>query len=171
MDLEQAIKTALEFENKVCGTYAEAMEKAEDPVARRVFGTLAREEQGHVEYLEHCLDQWKKEGKLTPETLATAIPSEEQIARGLEEMKSKVEARRDASTVEVELLQKAIEAEEATSNYYKQMVGQLDETGQKLFRRFVEIEEGHLAIVKAEMDSVQGLGYWFDMPEWQFQDG
>jgi hypothetical protein len=37
--------------------------------------------------------------------------------------------------------------------------------GRKLFERFVEIEQGHQAIVQAEMNAVAGNGYWFDMPE------
>ncbi len=48
---------------------------------------------------------------------------------------------------------------------YKQMVATLDAEGKSLFERFVEIEEGHLAIVQAEIDMVSGTGYWFDTAE------
>jgi hypothetical protein len=41
--------------------------------------------------------------------------------------------------------------------------------GRPLFERFVEIENGHLAIVQAEMDVVSGLGYWFDMREFNIE--
>lgn len=171
MNLEQAIKTALEYENKVRDTYAEAESKATDPVGKRVFGVLGKEEQGHIDYLNHCLAEWKKTGKLTVESLDTVVPPQARIEKGLAAMRDKVSERREMSSVEVEYLQKAIEAEQTTSGFYKKMVAEMDADGQKLFARFVEIEEGHLAIVRAEMDSVQGLGYWFDMPEWQFQDG
>jgi rubrerythrin len=172
MNLEQAIKTAIEYENKVHATYREAEEKAGDPVGKRIFGVLAKEEQGHIDYLNHCLDEWTKTGKITERKLETVIPPRDRIAAGLEAMKRKVEGdKKQMTTVEVELLQKAVEAEQTTSGFYKKMVAELDAEGQRLFERFVEIEEGHLAIVRAEMDSVQGLGYWFDMPEWQFQDG
>jgi hypothetical protein len=40
-----------------------------------------------------------------------------------------------------------------------------------LFQRFVEIEQGHLAIVQAEIDSVSGLGFWFDMREFDLETG
>jgi hypothetical protein len=33
----------------------------------------------------------------------------------------------------------------------------------------LEIEEGHVSIVQAELDSVQGLGYWFDVPEFALE--
>jgi hypothetical protein len=41
--------------------------------------------------------------------------------------------------------------------------------GQELFRRFVEIEEGHVAIVQAEMDLVSGTGFWFDTAEFSLE--
>lgn len=172
MNLEQAIKTAIEYENKVLSTYREAEGIATDEVGKRIFGVLAKEEQGHIDYLEHCLREWKDKGKLNIERLDTVVPPRDKIEAGLAAMKEKVsDSKRQLSTEEVEYLQKAVEAEQTTSGFYKKMVAELDEEGQQLFARFVEIEEGHLAIVRAEMDAVQGLGYWFDVPEWQFQDG
>ena len=40
---------------------------------------------------------------------------------------------------------------------------------QKMFARFVEIEEGHQAIVKAEIDAVSGSGFWFDFNEFSLE--
>lgn len=172
MNLEEAIKTAIEYENKVHATYKEAEQQTGDPVGKRIFGVLAKEEQGHIDYLNHCLEEWKKTGKVTATKLETVVPPGDRIQAGLEAMKQKVEGdKKQMTTQELELLQKAVKAEETTSGFYKKMVAELDAEGQALFRRFVEIEEGHLAIVRAELDSAQGLGYWFDMPEWQFQDG
>jgi rubrerythrin len=57
------------------------------------------------------------------------------------------------------------------SNFYKEMVGKLDGAGQQMFARFVEIEEGHLAIVQAEINAVNGLGYWFDIAEFDLEAG
>ena len=74
-------------------------------------------------------------------------------------------------SAELEWLQRALKLEQETGAFYKKVVGELSEEGQQLFQRFVEIEEGHAAIVQAEIDSVQGIGYWFDVQEWQFQDG
>jgi rubrerythrin len=170
MNLEEAIKTAIEYENRVHATYKEAEERANDPVGKRVFGVLAKEELGHIEYLEHCLAGWQRDGKLTVQTLDTAIPPRDKIDAGAELLKERLGEKKSGSTVEIELLQRAIDVETETSSFYKKMVSELSDEGQQLFARFVEIEEGHLAIVKAEMDSVSGVGYWFDMPEWQFQE-
>ena len=65
------------------------------------------------------------------------------------------------------MLEKAIEVERETSNFYKKMVDETGEEGKAFFSRFVEIEEGHLAIVQAELESLQGNGFGFDMPEFK----
>jgi hypothetical protein len=33
----------------------------------------------------------------------------------------------------------------------------------------LEIEDGHLAIVQAQLDSVQGMGFWFDVAEFRLE--
>jgi hypothetical protein len=49
------------------------------------------------------------------------------------------------------------------------MTSQLSDEGQQVFARFVEIEEGHLAIVQAEMDYLSKTGYWFDIKEFDME--
>ena len=54
---------------------------------------------------------------------------------------------------------------EAAIAAHKKMVAELPPEGQKLFEPFVEIEEGHLDIVQAEIDSLTGTGAWFHVLE------
>jgi rubrerythrin len=62
MTINEAIKTALDFENKVYNNYQQAEKKEKDPKGQKVFHTLALEELSHIKYLEHKLDEWKKSG-------------------------------------------------------------------------------------------------------------
>ena len=55
MEVEKAIKTAIEYENKVKNVYAEAAKSTQNEIARSVFEKLAKEEQGHIDYLESRL--------------------------------------------------------------------------------------------------------------------
>ena len=77
MTIEEAIKTAIEFETQVRQVYRNAAEGASDPVGKRIFKVLAEEEQGHLEYLRSKLDEWKKSGTLTAKRLDSVIPSRE----------------------------------------------------------------------------------------------
>jgi rubrerythrin len=167
MTIEEAIQTAIEYETNVRDVYGSALEYSKDPVGQRVYRVLADEEQGHLNYLHHKLEELKKTGAVTPETLETCIPSIEVIRRGiglLEERMSDEDRGR-----EIEMLKKARDVEEKTGNFYKKMVAELPEEGRRFFERFVEIEEGHLAIVQAELDYVSGSGHWFDYREFDLE--
>ncbi|MBU0718310.1 MAG: ferritin family protein [Planctomycetes bacterium] len=163
MTIEEAIQTAIELENEVRDVYRAAAAEAVDPMGKRVFTVLADEEQGHVDYLESRLGDWRKTGKVNLVALDTVVPSAEAIAEAVDSL-SEGMSDVDHGT-EMEMLGKALEAECKTSGFYRQMVAELPTAGQELFQRFMEIEEGHVAIVQAEMDSLTGNGVWFDMLE------
>jgi rubrerythrin len=167
MDVEKAIKTAIEYENKVRDVYKEAFNKAGDETGRRVFKALADEEQNHVDYLNSRLELWQKQGKLDYGKLETSVPSKSLIASGLDKLRGHMkEANRSA---EIQLLNKALDVEMETSNFYKKMVSEMKAEPQKMFARFLEIEEGHQAIVKAEIDALTGMGVWFDFVEFDLE--
>jgi len=169
MKLDNAIKTALEFEIGVHKIYRDAMEKAADPTAKRIFKVLCDEEMGHVEYLRDRLEEWQKTGKVKVKKLGTSIPTKTAIEKGLQDQRKTVKPKPTKQIPELELLKKALDAEIKASEFYKDMVSKLDGEGQALFKRFVEIEVGHEAIVRAEIDSVSNQGFWFDMPEFQLE--
>jgi rubrerythrin len=170
MKLDEAIRAAIEYEAGVHRTYKEAMDKATDEVGKRVFRVLCDEEMGHLRYLKERLDEWTETGKIQVAELETTIPTKAKIDESLQELRGGVAKEPDRKHVqELQLLQKALELEVKTSDFYKEMVRTLDGDGQRMFERFVEIEEGHQAIVQAEIDSVSGLGYWFDTPEFNLE--
>jgi rubrerythrin len=169
MKLETAIKTALEFEIGVHKTYLEAMGKTADEKAKRIFRVLSQEEEGHVAYLQDRLQEWQKTGKIKSVKLGTSIPKSAAIDSRLQELKKTVRQKATKQILEVELLKKALEAESKTYAFYKEMVGSLDGEGQELFQRFLEIEEGHQTIVRAELDAVSGWGIWFDTQEFRLE--
>ena len=166
MTIEQAIKTGIEFELEVRHVYSEAAKKFKDPVARKIFGVLADEEDRHVQYLESRLAEWEKTGAVTAAVLETAIPSQEAIDAALGKLSARM-AEQDFG-VELEMLKKALVLEIEATKFFSQMVAELKDEEQKLFARFVEIEAGHEAIVQAEIDALTGLGFWFDYTEYRF---
>jgi rubrerythrin len=166
MNLEEAITTALDYEGKVYRTYRDAMERATDDAGRRVFKTLCDEEKSHLDYLRKRLDEWQSTGTLNVEELDTALPDIEAIHFGVQRIQESVSGEPTSKHgTELEMLRRALELETETSAFYQQMVRSLDDLGQQLFERFVEIEEGHKAIVQAEIDCVSGTGMWFDTKE------
>ena len=169
MDTELAIKTALDYENKVVKVYEEAAAETKDEAGKKMFEVLVKDEQSHVKYLEFKLEEWKRSGHVTAERLETLIPSAERIAAGIKTLKSRVATQSPEN--ELRLLRRALQVEVETSGFYKTVVNELPAEARPLFARFVEIEEGHQKIVQAEIDSVSGLGFWFDMMEFDLASG
>lgn len=170
MKLQDAIKTALEYEAGVYKIYLEAMNKTEKEPAKRVFKLLCEEESGHLKYLQDRLEEWQKTGKIKVIKLGTSIPAPEVLEKSLQDLQKTVKPKATRQNFELELLKKALQAEIKTSGFYKEMVASLDGEGQELFRRFVEIEEGHQALVQAEINAAGNWGFWFDTAEFRLEN-
>ena len=168
MTLEEAIKTALDYETRIRDIYREAAEKISDPRGKKILQLLGDDEQQHVEYLLDRLDLWGKTGKLSDKKLESSIPSIETIQNEVEKIKSHVsqENRRG----EIEILSRALKAEVETSNFYERMVNELSDEGQRMFARFLEIEKNHIDAVQFELDYITKTGYWFDFKEFDMEE-
>lgn len=167
MTIEEAIKTGIEFEEQVRHVYSEAAKKFKDPVARKIFGVLADEEDRHLEYLESRLDEWERTGAVTAAALETAIPPQAAIDAAMGKLTRRM-GEQDFG-VELEMLKKALALEIEATQFFTRMVSELKDEERQLFSRFVEIERGHEAIVQAEIDAVTGLGFWFDYTEFKLE--
>jgi len=170
MNLKEALTTAIGYETRVRDHYRKGASEILDPRGKRMFETLAREEQGHLSYLESRLEEWHRDGKVSTPELATAVPS----LQWIDEAKAKV-AQNPAGTIavqgEIELLKIALELERSTSGFYRQLVDTVPASDRALFARFLEIEQGHLAVVQAEIDALAGHGSWFDVMEFRLEAG
>jgi rubrerythrin len=171
MTIEEAIETGIAFEKKVHAAYLSAANRAQDATAKRVFSTMAEEEQGHVTYLESRLGEWRRRGYLSDEKLRTILPSSARIREGVKRVRSQIAQRKGSPGAELDSLRQALAAEEETSGFYRRMVQELPAEGQDLFSRFLEIEDGHAILVQAEIDSVNQTGFWFDVREFDLEVG
>lgn len=166
MTIEEAIKTAIEYEIRVRDAYLDNVSAISDPTGRRVFMFLGQEEQGHVDYLEACLAEWRASGQVSEADLDTIVPSKETIESSMKQLSTHL-VQRDFGA-EKRMVEKALEMEEETSEFYRRMVAELDE-GRQLFERFLEIEDGHVAIVQAELDFLNRSGTFFDIQEFNLE--
>lgn len=170
MLLQEALSAAIEYEHRVRDHYAHCAAQIADPQGKKVFEVLAREEQGHVDYLESRLEEWRKTGKVNPADLTSLLPPPAWIERAASMMKAKApQPSNDSFKQELDFLKEALELERTTSGFYEALVARLDPAHRDLFTRFMEIEFGHLSIVQAEIDSLVGHGHWFDFMEFSLE--
>jgi rubrerythrin len=163
MTVEEAIKTAIQYEKRVVQVYEEAARASQDEIGRKIYAAFVKEEEEHVVYLVSRLNEWKSTGQVTAAALGTVVPSRDRIEGGIKKLENQVV--RKAPEAETRLLKRALDIEVETSAFYARVVKELPPEHRALFERFVEIEQGHQAIVQAEMNALAGNGYWFDVPE------
>lgn len=168
MELEKAIKTAIEYEKRIRDLYKDAVGKVEDPSGKYVLKLLEKDELDHIAYLEHKLEQWRSTGELSDITLNSTVPPKDVIDQEIRKLEPRMsEADRND---EIQILSHALTVEKETSAFYKQMVDQLSGKARQMFARFLEIEDDHIAAVQAELDYLMKTGYWFDMKEFDMED-
>lgn len=168
MTVLEAIRASIEYETGVRDVYADAMARAQSEGSRQFFRLMADEEQHHLDYLEAKLDELSETGRLTSGGLRTAVPSPAAIRAKVASLGDGL--GHDVGRADVQYLEKALVVERETSEFYRRMVAELPETARGLFARFLEIEDGHLDIVQAQLDLANGTGYWFNVREFDLEE-
>ncbi len=167
MTVEEAIKTAIEYEARIRDIYREAMAAVDDEAGKRIFDNLGQDEQRHIDYLEYKLEQFRKTGTIEAERLESTIPDQASIAQEADKIKSL--ATKDYLGIKQQMLSKALKAEVETSAFYQKMVNELPADARPLFERFLEIENNHIKAVQFELDYISKTGYWFDFKEFDME--
>jgi len=141
----------------------------QDDQGRKVFEKLGAEEQGHVDYLEFCLSEWKKSGKVPDVPLKSVLPKGKKwIAEAQHKLQSRP-GKRVVTADEIEALKIALQYEKDADGFYRKFVQELPESERGMFTKFLEIEDGHLELVQAQLDNLQGNGFWFDSMEFRLE--
>ncbi len=169
MNLAEALKAAIGYEARIRDLYRDAALAVGDEVGKRVLQVLQKEEQGHLDYLRDRLSEWQESGKVQARQLKSILPNREDMKESLQRARKTGPSagRQD----ELALLNQALELEKETSDFYQSMIQKLDGEDQALFEPFWEIEQGHVTVVQAEIDSLRGLGYWYDFSEFDLEAG
>ena len=167
MNIEEAISEAIAYETRIRDLYREAADQTNDDKGVQVFNTLAADEQRHIDYLEHKRRQWRQEGALTVAPLDSLVPPAERFQTEITDLQSQM-AREDR-TDEKRMLSKALQVEVETSAFYRRMVAEMEGAAREMFARFLEIEDGHIAAVQAELDFISHNGFWFDFQEFDME--
>jgi len=167
MNIESAIKKALEYERKIRDLYFEGAAVLKGKRGENIFEALGNDEQYHIEYLEKKLTEWEKRGELDSNIPVSTIPKKEAIERSVDRLKTRLTD--DHRGLVQQILNSALKAEIETSKFYSDMVDALPEQGKRLFKHFIEIEENHIKTVQYELDFISGTGYWFNIKEFDME--
>ena len=167
MRLEQAIKTAIELEGKIRDLYVQSYADCKDEAGRRFFAMLRDDEQYHMDYLSERLDEIRNTGEMQHPEIDTRVPSRAEIESCIADAQKHLAAE-DRGVIQ-QILGNALRVETRTSEFYEKMISESDGDTRKMFSRFLEIENGHIAAVQAELDYVMNTGYWFGFKEFDME--
>jgi rubrerythrin len=162
MELQEVLSVAIQYEREVGDHYAQCARNIDDPRGQRVFAALAREEQGHLVYLEHRLAELRSTGLIQVLELPTVLPGVAWIQAQARTIPSPGPEAGDGGP-ELVFLRQALELELKTSAFNRDLIGQLDAGYRGLFTRFLDIEDGHVALIRAQIDALAGQGRWLDL--------
>ncbi len=167
MEIDAAIREAIGYETRIRDLYHQAAEETTDVKGAKVFNALAADEQRHIDYLEHKRRQWREEGALTLDPLDSLVPPSTALEAETADLQEQMS--RDDRTDAKRMLSKALAVEVETSAFYRRLVAELGGDARAMFARFLEIEDGHVAIVQAELDFISDNGFWFDFQEFDME--
>ncbi len=172
MQLKEAIERALALECRIRDLYAESARKIKDTKGQQVFATLAREEQGHVHHLQDLKEKLAAHGQMTLSGPLTVLPEPAWIKAEAHKLSRAAQAAKtssDAFHTELDLLKEALDLERQASSMYRELIAGLPADHKGLFEPFLDIEDGHLNLVQAEIDALVGHGHWFDFMEFRLE--
>lgn len=158
------LKTAIEIEDNGILTFLTYARQTKDATGKNMFIRLAIDEHEHRRILEKQLNQLM-EGKPWQ---SVEIPKSEieKVAPKIREKQQRT--RGETGLQEIDALNTALDLERNAVKYFKEQAAIVDEPAAKdLFLRLAEWEEAHFDIIQAELDSIQGTGFWFGIPEFQ----
>jgi rubrerythrin len=167
MTLEEAIKTAIEYETRIHDLYQKAATTITDPVGQQVLKALGTDELHHLTYLTGRLEVWQKTGELVVEDLETTLLPLDEIDRDVQGLESGLKQvdRGDEKL----LLSRALKIELETSEFYRKMALEMSDQAQRMFSRFLALENEHVDVVQAELDYLSKTGYWFGFKEFDME--
>jgi rubrerythrin len=167
MNIEKAIREAMRLETKIRDLYIEAHINCDDPIGKQFFATLRDDEQYHHDFLTSRLEELQTAGKFKTPDLEEVEFQFEETDRLMNRAKQVM--AEDDRKLRTQMLSKALEVEKETSGFYEKMVSLFSDDAQKLFKRFMQIENNHIEAVQIELDYVMKTGYWFDFKEFDME--
>lgn len=161
MELQNALRTALELEKKVRAVYAEAAAAAGSELSRALFEMLEAEEVSHAEFLQRKLDDLAKDAPLP----TSRLPPVGALKYAAGRMRRVLSGKKDgALPPEAVRMTAALRLEREMAAFYRIMAESMTGPDQKLFAHFLNIEERHVALVCAELESLREDGTVFPPP-------
>ena len=159
----EALQIALDTEKKGYRFYMVAAKSSNDPKGREVFEHLAKDEIEHMGVIATMYESLtNNEPWITYEEAVEEYgktPAEKIIFPDVPD-----EPQENFN--DIQALEEALEFEKKAVTFYtNQAEAAESEQAKAFYQSLIVIEEGHVQIIQAELDSLQGAGIWLGFQE------
>ena len=160
----EILKTAIGIEDKGMETFLKFARMTKDETGKNMFIRLAQDEIIHRRILDEQLIK-VMEGKALGKVEIPKSDAEKVVPKI---RKKQQRTRGESGLKEVDALNTALDLEQEAAKFFRDQAEAVDDEDAKaLFIRLAEWEDAHYDIIQAELDSIQGTGFWFGIPEFR----
>jgi rubrerythrin len=157
----EAMKTAIEMEKSGHRFFLDAASKVRNEAGRKVFSRLAAEEINHLHIFSEIFSALTA-GTSWQKAVAQIEPSKR--VPYFDDAKKQFKA--EDLSVDLDYLRKALDLERKAISFFEKAIAEAETPdAREVFRRILQEEQGHYDLIQAEIDNVNGSGYWFDVQE------
>ncbi|UCF30558.1 MAG: ferritin family protein [bacterium] len=159
----EALQMAMDTEKKGYRFYRIAAESSRDPKGKKVFEHLAKDEIEHMGVFATLYESLTNdEPWMTYEEAVAKFGQTDQDKLIFPDEPVEAEENFD----DLKALEEALGFEKKAVAFYQNQAEKAeDDTARAFYQSLVVIEEGHVKIIQAEIDSLTGTGFWLDYQE------
>ncbi len=166
----KSIEVALKNEMRERDFYLKQSEKSADPLGKKMFATLAEEEEEHYRYLVELHKELQSAGKW-PEEVSVVI-NKTNVGKVLDELVDRVSPSNVATADDKEAVRLAIDFEKEAYQFYKGLVKQAGHPDEKtLFELLAALEMEHVVSLEETLLYFEDPAQWFAKYEKPTLDG
>lgn len=161
-----ALRQALEAEKKGMRAYMEYARRTSDPTGKNMFIALAQDEEDHARILQ------EQAASLEKGLDWCGYTEKASEVKSLMPNLQPVEARKRSTSGmdQLDALRIALAQEKEAIDLYRQQSENLeDEKAKEMYLRLLAMEESHYDIIQAQIDYIEGTGFWFGIPEFNLE--
>ncbi len=166
----KAIEIALKNEARERDFYLKQSEKSADPLGKKMFATMAQEEEEHYQYLKELHQELQKAGTW-PEEISVEIKGTN-VDKVLDELVDRVNPSNVATADDKEAIRMAINFEKEAYKFYSELVKKADHPNEKtLFELLAALEMEHVVSLEETLLYFENPAEWFAQYEKPGLDG
>lgn len=158
------LKTAILLEKKGKAFYTQVAEQSKSQAVKKVFNTIAEEEEAHIQFLSKQYTSFEKDRKF----IKSELPKQEDRAGADEILAEDIKKEISAAGFEAAAISAAIDFENRAIEVYSNRAKEATDPNEKeTYQMLADWEKTHHRLLKRMNDDLQEE-IWFDNKFWPF---